>query len=102
MKKKMLEDSSNLLEELWRMYPEFPALPFLSARIYYQLKEYALAEKHIKLHLEKAPGDVRATQLLAAIALKSGNKSRAANLVNRLNKANANDKITRHLLKKLQ
>ena len=102
MKRKMLQDSSNLLEQLWRMYPEFPALPFLSARIYYQLKEYALAEKHVKLHLEKFPADVRATQLLAAIALKSGNRSRAANLVNRLNKANADDKITRHLLKKLQ
>jgi|GEM_PF-2596990 len=102
MKRKMLEDSSNLLEELWRMYPEFPALPFLSARIYYQLKAYPLAEKHVKLHLEKFPGDVRATQLLAAIALKSGNRSKAANLVNRLNKANAEDKITRHLLKKLQ
>lgn len=102
MKRKMLEQSSNLLEELWRMYPEFPALPFLSARIYYQLKEYPLAEKHIKAHLEKYPGDVRATQLLAAIALKSGNRSRATNLVNRLNKANADDKITRHLLKKLQ
>lgn len=102
MKRKMLDDSSNLLEELWRMYPEFPALPFLSARIYYQLKEYALAEKHIKLHLEKFPADVRATQLLAAIALKSGNRSRATNLVNRLNKADSNNKITRHLLKKLQ
>lgn len=102
MKRKMLSDSSRLLEELWKMYPEFPALPFLSARIYYQLHEYDLAEKHVKLHLEKNPGDVRATQLLAAIALKTGNKSRAQNLVNRLSKTNADDRITRHLHKKLK
>jgi len=102
MKKRMVSDSSRLLEELWKMYPEFPALPFLSARIYYQLHEYEMAEKHVKLHLEKNPGDVRATQLLAAIALKTGNRSRALNLVNRLNKANADDKVTKHLSKKLQ
>ncbi|MBL8032246.1 MAG: SpoIIE family protein phosphatase [Leptospiraceae bacterium] len=102
MKRKMLDESSRMLEELWRLYPEFPALPLLSARIYYQLKEYAIAEKHVKVHLEKNPGDLRATQLLAAIALKTGNRTRAANLVNRLSKANADDKITRHLHRKLQ
>ncbi len=102
MKKRMIDDSSRLLEELWKMYPEFPALPFLSARIYYQLHEYDMAEKHVKLHLEKNPGDVRATQLLAAIAIKTGNRSRAANLVSRLTKANADDRITQHLNKKLQ
>lgn len=102
MKKKMVADSATLLEELWKMYPEFPALPLLSARIYYQLKEYALAERHVKKHLEKNPGDMRATQLLAAIAIKTGNKSRATNLVNRLTKANADDKITQHLNRKLQ
>lgn len=101
MKRKMLSDSSRLLEDLWKMYPEFPALPLLSARIYYQLHEYELAEKHVKLQLEKVPGDLRATQLLAAIALKTGNKSRAQNLVNRLKKSNGDDKITRHLNKKL-
>ena len=89
-------------EELWKMYPEFPALPFLSARIYYQLREFDMAERHVKMHLEKNPGDVRATQLLAAIALKTGNRSQAVNLVNRLTKANADDKITQHLNKKLQ
>jgi phosphoserine phosphatase RsbU/P len=102
MKKKMLSDSSRLMEELWKMYPDFPGLPFLSARIYYQLREYDLAEKHVKLQLERVPGDVRATQLLAAIALKTGNKSRAQNLLNRLSKANADDRITRHLHKKLK
>ncbi len=102
MKKKMLSDSSRLMEELWKMYPDFPGLPFLSARIYYQLHEYELAEKHVKMHLERVPGDVRATQLLAAIALKTGNKSRAQNLLNRLSKSNADDRITRHLHKKLK
>ncbi|MBX3720467.1 MAG: SpoIIE family protein phosphatase [Turneriella sp.] len=102
MRKRMLTDSSKLLEDLWKMYPEFPGLPFLSARIYYQLQEYELAEKHIKLHLEKSPGDLRATQLLAAIALKTGNKSRAQNLLNRLSKTNADDRITKHLHKKLK
>ncbi len=102
MKKRMVADSARLLEDLWKMYPEFPALPFLSARIYYQLQEYEMAEKHVKIHLEKNPGDVRATQLLAAIAIKTGNRSRAANLVNRLNKTNSADKITQHLSKKLQ
>jgi sigma-B regulation protein RsbU (phosphoserine phosphatase) len=102
MKRRMLDESSRLLEELWKLYPEFPALPFLSARIYYQLHEFELAEKHVKLHLEKFPGDVRATQLLAAIALKTGNRSRAANLVGRLAKTGAEDRITQHLRKKLQ
>ena len=102
MKRKMIEESSRLLEDLWHMYPEFPALPFLSARIYYQLKEYPTAEKHIRMHLEKFPGDIKATQLLAAIAIKTGNRSRASNLVNRLQKSNADDRITQHLLKKLQ
>jgi predicted Zn-dependent protease len=102
MKRRMLDDSSRLLEDLWKLYPEFPGLPFLSARIYYQLHEFELAEKHVKLHLEKFPGDVRATQLLAAIALKTGNRSRAANLVNRLTKTNADDRITQHLKKKLK
>ncbi|MBN8221152.1 MAG: SpoIIE family protein phosphatase [Spirochaetes bacterium] len=102
MRRRMLTDSSKLLEDLWKMYPEFPGLPFLSARIYYQLQEYELAEKHIKLHLEKNPGDLRATQLLAAIALKTGNKSRAQNLLNRLSKTNADDRITKHLHKKLK
>lgn len=102
MKRRMLDDSSRLLEDLWKLYPEFPALPFLSARIYYQLREFELAEKHVKMHLEKYPGDVRATQLLAAIAIKTGNRSRAVNLVNRLAKANAEDRVTQHLKKKLK
>jgi phosphoserine phosphatase RsbU/P len=102
MRKRMLQDSSKLLEDLWKMYPEFPALPFLSARIYYQLGEYELAERHIKQHLGKNPGDFRGTQLLAAIALKTGNKSRAANLVSRLSKTNADDRITQRLHEKLK
>lgn len=102
MKRRMLDDSSRLVEELWKLYPEFPALPFLSARIYYQLQEYELAEKHVRQHLEKFPDDVRATQLLAAIALKMGNRSRAANLVNRLAKTNADDPVTKRLKQKLQ
>ena len=102
MKRRMLHDSSRLLEELWKLYPEFPALPFLSARIYYQLGEYGLAEKHVRVHLDQQPDDVRATQLLAAIALKMGNRSRAANLLNRLAKASTEDRITRYLRKKLE
>jgi len=101
MKKRLSEDSARLLEELWKMYPAFPALPFLSARVYFQLKEYELSEKHAKLHLEKAPGDVKATQLLAAIALKTGNKTRAANLVNRLTRSHGDDPVTQHLSRKL-
>lgn len=102
MKRRTLHEASGLLEELWKLYPEFPALPFLSARIHYRLRDFELAEKHIKMHLERYPEDVRATQLLAAIALKTGNRSRAANLVGRLAKAHADDRVTRHLQNKLQ
>ncbi|MBS0617574.1 MAG: SpoIIE family protein phosphatase [Spirochaetes bacterium] len=102
MKSRMVSESSHLLEELWRLYPSFPALPLLSARIYYQLGEFAIAEKHAKLQLERFPNDVRATQILAAIALKAGNRTRATNLVNRLAKNNVDDRVTRHLKDKLQ
>ncbi|MCX7634010.1 MAG: SpoIIE family protein phosphatase, partial [Turneriella sp.] len=101
LKKRMLGDSSRLLEELWRIYPDFPALPLLSARIYYQLGEYELAEKHARVHLEKFPDDVRTTQLLAAIALKTGNRSRAAKLLSKIAKSHAQDKITKRLSEKL-
>ncbi|HRP68618.1 MAG TPA: SpoIIE family protein phosphatase [Turneriella sp.] len=101
MRRRLLAQSSTLLDELWKIYPEFPALPFLSARIYYQLKEYELAEKHVRRHLEKYPDDVRATQLLAAIALKNGNTVRAQNLIERLAKNDADNPVTKYLSKKL-
>ncbi|MBV6492602.1 MAG: hypothetical protein LDLANPLL_00597 [Turneriella sp.] len=102
LKKRLLERSSGLLEELWRMYPDFPQLPMLAARIYYQLQEYDLAEKHVRMQLEREPNDIKATQLLAAIALKVGNTPRAQNLIDRLTKANADNPVTKYLTKKLQ
>jgi phosphoserine phosphatase RsbU/P len=102
MRERMLQDSSKMLDDLWKMYPEFPSLPLLSARVYYQLKDYENAEKHVKKHLEKFPDDIKGTQLLAAIALKTGNRARAANLVNRLARSNADDKVTRMFIRKLQ
>ncbi len=101
LKKRMLSESSKLLEELWKIYPEFPALSFLSARIYYRLGELELAEKHVRKHLEKNPKDLRGIQLLAMVCIDTGNTRRAQNLLNTLSKEDRAHRVTQYLLKKL-
>ena len=102
LKSQLVGEASKLLEQLWQTFPDFPGLPILAARIYFQLKDFSKAEFYAKQHLEKRSDDPKGLELLAAVALQLGNQNKARILIGRLEKIQGQNKAVERLRKRLK